>query len=142
MAALAARIDASYSRYADDLVLSGGRRLLAYAPATRALVAQIVRDEGFRLNHGKSRLATQAGRQRVTGVVVNRRPNVARVEFDQLKAILYDAVLNGPAAANRNQVEGFRAHLLGRISWVHAVNPSRGARLRARFEEVEWNTPS
>src|SRR5262249_40823080 len=30
MAALAARIDASYSRYADDLVLSGGRRLLAH----------------------------------------------------------------------------------------------------------------
>jgi hypothetical protein len=129
-AGLAATVGATYTRYADDLALSGDERLLAAAPAIRAAVATIAREEGFRINGRKSQLMTSAGRQRICGVVVNAHPNVARADYDRLKAILHNAARSGTDAD--------RAHLLGRIAWVEAVNPARGARLRERFARIEW----
>ncbi len=130
VAGLAASVGATYTRYADDLALSGDERLLAIAPTVRAAVAAIARDEGFRINARKSQLMTSAGRQRICGVVVNAHPNVTRAEYDTLKAILHNAAQRGPDLE--------RAHLLGRIAWVEAVNPARGERLRERFAQIEW----
>jgi hypothetical protein len=85
---------------------------------------------------------TRAGRQRVCGIVVNAHPNVARDEYDPLKAILHNAALRGPAGENRAGVGDFRAHLLGRIAWVESLNPARGAKLRARFARIDWEGPA
>ena len=101
-------------------------------------MAEIAQDEGFALNAGKSRLQTAASRQSVCGVVVNVRPNVARTESDQLKAILHNARRYGPGSQNRARADDFRAHVRGRIAWLSALNPERGERLLRRFEEVDW----
>jgi hypothetical protein len=90
------------------------------------------------VNQRKSQLMTRAGRQRVCGVVVNAHPNVARAEYDRLRAALHEAALRGPAAANRAGVPDLRAHLLGRIGWVEALNPARGAKLRRQFGRIVW----
>lgn len=135
---LAARFGARYSRYADDLAFSGDALLVEAAPTLRAAVRGIVRAEGFTLHPDKTSLVTRAGRQRVCGVVVNAHPNVARAEYDRLKAILHDAATNGPAHANRAGHDDLAAHLLGRISWVGALNPARGAKLRERFDAIDW----
>jgi RNA-directed DNA polymerase len=102
------------------------------------LVEGIVREEGFRVNARKSRLSTRAGRQLVTWIVVNERPNVTRREFDTLKAVLHDARVRGPEQANRARIPDFRAHLLGRISWVGSLHPGRGRKLRDLYERVVW----
>jgi len=139
LAALADTNGATYSRYADDLTFSGPRSLLRAAGWFRAMVAGLAREEGFMVNERKSALMTRAGRQRVCGVVVNEHPNVARAEYDELKAILHNAVRSGPSAQNRGGVADFRAHLLGRIAWVESLNPGRGERLRARFARIDWD---
>jgi RNA-directed DNA polymerase len=138
LAGLADATGATYSRYADDIALSGGRRLQAQAAGVRQTVEAIVHDEGFRVNGRKSQLMTRAGRQRICGIVVNEHPNAAREDYDRLRALLHDASLHGPAAANRAGVPDLRAHLLGRISWVEALNPARGARLRRSFGRIDW----
>lgn len=102
-------------------------------------MAEIVEGEGFRLNTRKSRLTTRAGRQSVTGIVVNENPNPSRRDYDALRAMLHDAMLRGPAHANRQSVPDFRAHLLGRIGWFEQLNPARGAKLRRTFAEIEWS---
>ena len=76
----------------------------------------------------------------VTGIVVNDRTNIPRADYDRLKAVLHDCLRNGPLAANRDAHPDFRAHLLGRLSWVSALNPDRGARLRAIFDEIRWTS--
>jgi hypothetical protein len=139
LAGLADALGAVYSRYADDLMFSGGRPVLARAPALRRAVAAIVADEGFRLNERKSALATRAGRQRVCGIVVNARTNAPRDDYDRLRAALHEAATRGPAAANRDGVPDLRAHLLGRIGWVEALNPARGARLRRSLAAIDWS---
>src|SRR4051812_32496901 len=136
---LARAFGARYTRYADDLVISGDRRLAAAATTLRAAITSIARDEGFAVNARKSRLMTRAGRQRVTGVVVNERLNVARDDYDELKAILHNGARRGPAGENRAGVPDFRAPLLGRIAWVDSLPPARGARLRERFARIEWD---
>jgi RNA-directed DNA polymerase len=134
LAALAASLDARYSRYADDLVLSGDGRLRA--PWVRSVVASIASEEGFRVNLAKTNLMTRAGRQRVAGIVVNDRVNLARDEYDALKAILHDAEHHGLAAANRTGHPEFRAHLRGRIAWLESLHPARGAHLRERLARL------
>jgi RNA-directed DNA polymerase len=138
LAGLARRLDATYTRYADDLVLSGDRSLLRSAGRVVELVGAIASDEGFRLNAAKTRVATAARRQTVAGLVVNRRPNVARAEYDRLRAVLHDAARSGPEAANRAGHPDLRAHLLGRISWVVAANLARARKLERAFAAVEW----
>jgi hypothetical protein len=138
LAGLAERLGARYTRYADDLVLSGDIERRAAARVGR-LVAEIAAGEGFRVHAGKSRRAAAAQRQAVLGLVVNARPNVPRPDYDRLRALLHDAARHGPAAADREGHADFRAHVLGRISWVAAANPGRGARLRAAFDAVDWS---
>jgi retron-type reverse transcriptase len=140
LSALAAAAGATYSRYADDIAFSGDGWLIAHQADFRGLVTKVVTEEGFRLNERKSHLTTRAGRQVVTGVVVNERPNVPRPEYDRLKATLRDAAVNGPAAANRREVADFRSHLAGRIEWVGSLNPARGAKLRSLFGAIEWDS--
>ena len=138
---LAARLDCRYTRYADDLVFSGPPELRGRAAWLRAAVATIVREEGFRLNQRKSAVATRGARQRVCGIVVNERLNVARAEYDRLKAILHNSARYGPGSQNRAGVADFHSHLLGRIAWVESLNPHRGARLRRDFGRIRWDPP-
>jgi RNA-directed DNA polymerase len=138
LAAAAATLGARYSRYADDLAFSGGDELARAAPRFETLVAVIAAGEGFALNHRKTRVMRRGARQRLAGLVVNAHPNVARADYDRLKAILHNAARTGPEAQNRDGHPDFRAHLRGRVAFVEMVNPARGARLRRWFARIEW----
>ena len=138
LSGLAAHHGLTYSRYADDLTLSGDRLSERRRRAVVALAAEIARDEGFAVNEHKTAVHLAGGRQPVCGVVVNAHPNVTRGEYDRLAATLHNAARFGPVSQNRAGVPDFRAHLRGRVAWVSAVNPTRGARLLAAFERIDW----
>jgi hypothetical protein len=101
-------------------------------------VDQVVAEEGFRLNRGKTRRMGRSFRQAVCGVVVNDRPGVGRAEVEALEAALYNCARHGPEGQNRAGVPDLRAHLLGRVAWVEQVHPARGRRLRALFQQIRW----
>jgi hypothetical protein len=139
LSGLAASLEVSYSRYADDLTFSGPARLVRVANTLRRAVAEIARDEGFTVNDRKSMLATSAGQQRLCGIVVNDRLNAPRQEYEVLKAILHNSRVHGPASQNRAAHPDFRAHLLGRISWIGSLNPERGDKLHREFTGIIWD---
>ena len=137
LAGLARSIGASYTRYADDLAFSGDRRIAGIAP----MVAGILIEEGFSPNHRKTRLLRRATRQRLGGTIVNSgSPNIERQDFDRLKATLHNCARLGVSSQDREQLgtEKFRCQLLGRIAWVHSLNPGRGEKLRAIFDRIDW----
>lgn len=138
VAGLAARLGATYSRYADDLVLSGDRGLARAAPTVVARLAAIAHDEGFALNFRKTRVMTESGRQRITGIVVNEKLSVPRAELEQLRAILHNCGRHGPATQNRDGHADFCAHLRGRVAWIKSLDPAKGARLQALFDSIQW----
>ena len=145
LAGYAAACGVVYTRYADDLVFSArsdrsvGRPAAELRPERLAAgVAAIATDEGLRVQPDKTRVQRSHQRQSVTGIVVNARPNLAREDFDALKALLHNAVRFGPESQNRDRHPDFRAHLLGRIGWLQQLNPDRAARLRASFDAITW----
>lgn len=135
---LASRFDARYTRYADDLTFSGDEALHAGAHALLKAIDTIVRDESYALNRAKTRIMPRHTRQTVTGIVVNEHINVARPDFDALKATLTNCARHGAASQNRDGHHDFRAHLDGRIAWVERLNLRRGEKLRRLFDAIDW----
>jgi RNA-directed DNA polymerase len=136
--AFAESMGAVYSRYADDLVFSGDAKLERALDRFHVQVAAIALEEGFRVNTRKTRLMRAGTRQQVTGIVVNRHPNIARDEFDLLKAILTNCVRHGPASQNRDGRANFQAYLGGRVAYIAMVNQARGQRLKLLMDKIRW----
>jgi hypothetical protein len=138
LSGLARSAGGRYSRYADDLAFSGDRRFERGLRGFIPRAAAIVEEEGFRVRFRKLRAMRAGTQQRLCGLIVNARPNVARRDYDALRATLHNAARLGPASQNLSGQPDFRAHLLGRIAWVAHVHPQRGVRLRALFERIVW----
>ncbi|RJQ83070.1 reverse transcriptase family protein [Amycolatopsis panacis] len=137
LSGLAASLGVNYTRYADDLAFSGDAGL----PLHRLLpgVRRIVTDEGFRLRDDKTSVTPAYRQQRVAGLVVNATPAAARAQYDELRAVLHNCAKTGPAPQNRTGHPDFRAHLRGRIAWISATSPARGAKLTDLFHRIEWD---
>lgn len=138
LAGLARSHGASYTRYADDIAISGGRGLSTWLAQVLMLAERIAREEGYAINTAKTRIMPAKDRQRITGLVINDHINVARADYDALKAILHNCRRHGAEMQNREGHRDFAAHLDGRVSWVEQVNPKRGAKLRAIYDEIAW----
>jgi hypothetical protein len=136
LAGLARAAGASYSRYADDLAFSGGREFERVVQRFHLHACAIALEEGFRVHHRKTRIMRQGVRQQLAGIVVNVHANVRREEYDRLKATLVNCLRHGLASQNREQHPDFRSHLAGRISYVTAINPLRGEKLRRLWEQI------
>jgi RNA-directed DNA polymerase len=135
---LARSAGAAYTRYADDLAFSGGPELEAHIERFADHAAAIALEEGFRVHHRKTRIMKAGVRQYLAGVVANARINVARADFDRLKATLTNCLRQGPESQNRASHPDFRAHLRGRIEFVRMLNPAKAERLSRLFERIGW----
>lgn len=138
LAGLAQAASANYTRYADDLAFSGQSDFERVAQRFAIHVCTTAMEEGFTVQHRKTRRMKRSVRQHLAGLVVNERLNVRRSEFDRLKAILTNCIRCGPQSQNRDNHTDFRAHLQGRLSFIEQVNPDKGRRLRALFHQIQW----
>jgi RNA-directed DNA polymerase len=138
LSAAARAAGATYTRYADDLLFSGGADFARRASRFAPLVAGIAQDEGFVVNHRKTRMMPRGGRQLVGGLVVNERPRARRGDYDRVKAILHNCERYGAASQNLEGRADFRAFVRGLVSWVAEGEPARGPRLWAAFARVSW----
>lgn len=140
LTALAERFGVSYSRYADDLLFSGDRSFERGLTRFRLLVCAIAINEGFFIRARKTRVLPASASQRVAGVVLNVHPNPPRRDYDDLKAQLFNCVRFGAVSQNRDSRPNFRQHLQGRIGWMSSINASRGRKLQALFDRIDWTS--
>ena len=131
IAALAASFGGRYTRYVDDLVIGGDRRLPR--AAVIAAVTEVVRSEGFAVAPGKTVVLPGHRRQALLGAVINERPALPRWRRDQLRAIVHNCVVHGPESQHWS-----RDALLGHVSAAGAIDPVFGGRLRAEFDRIVW----
>jgi retron-type reverse transcriptase len=92
MANCAVGKDLVYTRYADDITISGNRKediisLIDYA-SSRLI------EYGFKLNAKKTRIASYSEQQRVTGIVVNQKLQPTRKKRKKIRAIFHNASCN------------------------------------------------
>jgi RNA-directed DNA polymerase len=138
LAGLAKAAGANYTRYADDLLFSGGEDFARQVKRFVVTVGAVILEEGFHPNHRKTRVMRRAQKQHAAGIVLNERPNLDRREFDRLKAILTNCVRHGLQSQNREGHADFAAHLLGKLSWVAFLHPEKGRKLREIYERIAW----
>lgn len=103
-----------------------------------AHAAAIALEEGFSVNHHKTRIMRRGVRQSLAGIVVNDRINLRRGDLEKLEAMLTNCVRLGPESQNREALPDFRAHLEGKIGFVEMVNRAKGQRLRGIFEAIQF----
>lgn len=118
IAGLAKRAGFAYTRYADDLTLSGPN--VDAAHRLRKQIERVIREEGFEVNAAKTRVMTRGGRQRVTGVTVNKVLGLSRQERRVIRAMLHR---DDPAQRDRTA---------GLLAWVDMLNPQQAEALRRR----------
>jgi RNA-directed DNA polymerase len=111
----------AYTRFVDDLTLSGEWRLLKFL----RLVPRIIESEGFRVNE-KTLPMDRGERQVVTKLVVNGKINVPRERRRAIRKEVLDFV-QGSGDGNTS------ASVKGKVYWMQHVNPSIGAGLVSRL---------
>jgi RNA-directed DNA polymerase len=88
----------TYSRYADDITFSTNRSKFPSALAHLSDIGQaeigdelafVIQENGFQVNPKKTRLQVKQQRQEVTGLTVNRYPNIQRRYVKQVRAMLH-----------------------------------------------------
>ncbi len=136
LSGIAAKLDWTYTRYADDLTLSADGEAGDKVGYLLARIRHIVQDEGFAVNESKTRVQRPNTAQSVTGLVVNRRVAVPRSTVRRLRAILHRARWEGLAAQNRQGRLHFEAWLRGMIAYVCMVHPEQGQKLKAEYESL------
>ncbi|MDB4786959.1 reverse transcriptase family protein [Planctomycetaceae bacterium] len=129
---------ANYTRYADDITISGPDNLMKSLKTLIPLVQQVIREERFVVQNKKRKVIRNNQRQQICGVVVNKHTNYPRKEFDRLKAILFNCVRFGPDSQNHEGVPNFREHLSGRIGFVKQLNHARGQKLESLWKQISW----
>jgi RNA-directed DNA polymerase len=138
LSGLARAFDAEYTRYVDDLTFSGGSRLRAGRSALVEQLAAITADEGFGLVEAKTVVLGSSGRQQALGAVLNHHPTLSRPERDALRALLHNCATHGWRSQARGHEGNLPAHLLGRIGHVTGLDPALGAKLRDRYDLIDW----
>lgn len=113
------------TRYADDITFSGSKKLSegdkkGLVKAVESLAGQF----GLKLNHKKTRIRSQASRLTVTGVVVNKVPNLPKETYRTLRARVHN-VHTGKLALNDHEMQQLR----GQLEWLRSINPQKAGPL-------------
>lgn len=141
---LAKKHGQSLGTFIDDICFSGNNNPEKY----KKTIEKIINDCGYRLNPEKTTPMKKTQQQKVTGVIVNVKPNIDKKSFKDLKKMIHICEKFGPAALigkikNKNgdpidSSEKLKKHLLGRISHVNQLNAAKAENLREKFNGIIW----
>lgn len=136
LSGLAVKFDIRYTRYADDITLSGGDELGRRLGYVMARLRHIATDEGFAINEKKTRVQRRHQAQVVTGLIVNDRVTVSRKELRRLRSILHHAATEGLESQNKHHHPNFRAYMSGMIAYVAATRPELAREMKQQLSQV------
>ena len=127
---LARSREMNYTRYADDITLSGKAEAVVKPPRTNPktiddvpnpaaptrvndvihAAKRIIKDEGYQIHvHKKLRIARRGDRQVVTGLVVNDKVNLPRAKRRWLRAVEHHLATGRKASLTKQQLDGWHA---------------------------------
>lgn len=129
-----------YTRYADDLTLSGSADARVHVGAMLAVLSKVARQEGFTVHPDKVSVKRRGRRQEVTGLVVNERVAVDRDTLRRFRALLFQIEKDGPEGKHWGPSSDLMASLRGFANYVYMVQPDKGRALRERVQALATHT--
>lgn len=140
ISSLCTKAGLSYSRFVDDITISGPFDLKK--SGIPKVVREVLVTNGFTINPTKNEFGRQLDGLTITGVRVNRRGNLD-VKADYAREVgrqLSDAeFLARGKRFNPNRPYYTRAQIRGRIQFVLWINHGRGTRLLNRYRRIHWS---
>lgn len=124
----------TYSRYADDLTISGDNKE-AVKEALRE-VEQLLKDiYSLKINENKTRVVSQNNRQVVTGLVVNEKVQPPKYKRRQIRAAFHKASLQKQITdEDFNQLRGYYGYLFA-IYRNHGAD-TNGTKTMLEYSEI------
>ena len=118
---LAKKYRVNYTRYADDLTFSTNNKkfVLLYEECVNE-IAKIIEKNGFVINQKKTRLIYKDSKQKVTGLIVNKKINIDNDYFKDTKAMAHSLYKNGKFVIDGK--EGTIQQLEGRLSFINLLD--------------------
>jgi len=113
----------SYTRYVDDLTLSGEWRLLKF----RRLIPRIIESEGFCVKPQKTVTMREGERQVVTQLVVNTKVNMTREWRKRLRSQVFGRLRGEYCDISANSIRGS-------MNWFFYLNREVGGKLLERAQ--------
>ncbi len=123
-----------YSRYADDITISGGKVL----PRYKTLIFRIITEEGFEINCEKVRIQGRGSCQLVTGLVVNDKVSIGRRKKRIIKSLVHKISENGSIEANETENPFFKEMVYGLLSFTNVVDPEFAQPLIEKLNLIDW----
>lgn len=112
----------NYTRYVDDITISGGADLMALL----AEFYRVIEKNGFKANAKKLRIARPNCRQKVTGVIVNQKANPPKKLVRKIRQQLYFCMkygIEGHCEKEGIEPEEFWRKIKGSIGYVRMTQP-------------------
>ena len=143
MTSLARSRRMTYTRYADDMILSSkhdlGRR--SDLPNIHRAVRRTISAEGFSLNDRKTWTSSPGARKVVLGLLVDgASPRLTRRMRDRIDRLLYACEAHGTTDVAFHEgfrtASGFVHHLSGLVAYAGDVDPERAAGFPRRLRAV------
>lgn len=129
-----------YTRYADDITFSGKKENVN--GSLLKIVSAIIKECGFSINEKKTRFASYAGRQEVTGLIVNNTAiSVPSNYLKQIRQEIYYLKKFGLSEHRKKvgfQNKFYKDHLLGKILFVKQIDEYKGEKLLEEFYTIDW----
>ena len=131
-----ARWNFKYSRYADDITISGSYNL----PIHKTKLVKIIENAGFTVNSDKTRMFSKGSSQKVTGLVVNDKVSIGRKNKKRLRAIVHNILKNGPIIENRSNHPFFREKIFGCLGHAKSIDPDFANPLIEKLKHLDWKS--
>ena len=118
--ALSKKYHLDYTRYADDLTFStNDKNIIKEYDKFYNSLNEIVLRNGFEINPNKTRLTFRDSRQSVTGLIVNKKVNVDRRYYKNVRAMAYSLYTTGKFYIDGE--EGSITQLEGKFSFINEI---------------------
>ncbi|MEM9928899.1 MAG: reverse transcriptase family protein [Bacteroidota bacterium] len=137
LSGVAKKFGLTYTRYADDLTFSGNDA--AHSSVVGKLlwqVKQIIKDEGFIVHPGKTKVMRKGARREVTGIIVNEKASLLRKKLRQFRAVLHQIEQYGPEGKTWGEGPNLFPSLHGYAAYINMVRPDLGKTYLPRVEAL------
>jgi RNA-directed DNA polymerase len=124
-----------YTRYVDDITISGALALVDLLPA----LDRLINESGFKTNQDKTKVLRQSTRQWVTGVVVNKQLAPPKKVLRDLRQHMYYCRrygLEGHCDWLNTKPRRFLSKIKGAIGYVRVTQPELADLLDLQLSEI------
>jgi RNA-directed DNA polymerase len=130
--------------FVDDIAISGNKDIRKYEKT----IEKIINKCGYKLKSDKTAFMKTTQQQKVTGVIVNKKTNIDKKSFQQLKKAIHicnrygHSALLGKISNKKGDIisssERLKSYLSGRLNYVRQLNPEKAEKLMTKWKGIRW----